>query len=274
MRPRTAASRHLEPKPSRLGRLLPGRAVLARADAAGQGQLRPQRGRVHRLHEVGIEPARRQIGARLLAVGGGQALGPLVGDWPLKGMWTITTFNVWSENSEYLAILDQYNELMMDYSEENAAKAATLQDIIDARANAGISPELLRLMGDARSELFHYEVRATYDTPEVADRRRIVDTASELLTSKAAYERMANAVNPYGDGHASGRIVTALQEPYVLQSQFSNEVSYPMLRLSIWRSILPPFDSPWRYALVPISARHVPFTRRDRDWVRLQIHRK
>lgn len=38
-------------------------------------------------------------------------------------------------------------------------------------------PELLRLMGDARSEMFHYEVRSTYDTPEVADRRRIVDEA-------------------------------------------------------------------------------------------------
>jgi hypothetical protein len=32
-------------------------------------------------------------------------------------------------------------------------------------------------MGDARSELFHYEVRSTYDTPEVADSRRIVEEA-------------------------------------------------------------------------------------------------
>jgi hypothetical protein len=39
------------------------------------------------------------------------------------------------------------------------------------------APELLRMMGDARSELFHYEVRSTYDTPEVADSRRIVDEA-------------------------------------------------------------------------------------------------
>jgi len=38
-------------------------------------------------------------------------------------------------------------------------------------------PELLRLMGDARSEMFHYEVRVTYDTPEIADSRRIVDDA-------------------------------------------------------------------------------------------------
>jgi hypothetical protein len=32
-------------------------------------------------------------------------------------------------------------------------------------------------MGDARSELFHYEVRSTYDTPEVAESRRIVEQA-------------------------------------------------------------------------------------------------
>jgi hypothetical protein len=38
-------------------------------------------------------------------------------------------------------------------------------------------PELLKMMGDARSELFHYEVRSTYDTPEVAENRRIVEEA-------------------------------------------------------------------------------------------------
>jgi hypothetical protein len=37
--------------------------------------------------------------------------------------------------------------------------------------------ELMRLIGDVRSELFHYEVRATYDTPEVAESRRIVSDA-------------------------------------------------------------------------------------------------
>ncbi|HEY7634321.1 MAG TPA: UDP-N-acetylglucosamine 2-epimerase (non-hydrolyzing) [Gemmatimonadales bacterium] len=46
------------------------------------------------------------------------------------------------------------------------------------------------------------------------DQRRIVDTASELLTSRAAYEHMANAVNPYGDGHASERIVAALAKRF------------------------------------------------------------
>jgi hypothetical protein len=37
--------------------------------------------------------------------------------------------------------------------------------------------ELMQLTGDVRSELFHYEVRITYDTPEVAENRRIVSDA-------------------------------------------------------------------------------------------------
>lgn len=39
--------------------------------------------------------------------------------------------------------------------------------------------ELMRLIGDVRSELFHYEVRATYDTPEIAENRRIVGEAKD-----------------------------------------------------------------------------------------------
>jgi UDP-N-acetylglucosamine 2-epimerase (non-hydrolysing) len=46
------------------------------------------------------------------------------------------------------------------------------------------------------------------------DRDRIVSVASELLTSRKSYEKMANAVNPYGDGHASPRIVDALAERF------------------------------------------------------------
>ena len=44
-----------------------------------------------------------------------------------------------------------------------------------------------RLLGDARSELFHYEVRLTYDTPEVAESRRIVEEA-ERRTSDLEFE--------------------------------------------------------------------------------------
>ena len=39
--------------------------------------------------------------------------------------------------------------------------------------------ELLQRIGDIRSELFHYEVRITYDTPEVAESRRIVREAQQ-----------------------------------------------------------------------------------------------
>jgi UDP-N-acetylglucosamine 2-epimerase len=47
------------------------------------------------------------------------------------------------------------------------------------------------------------------------DRERIVAAASELLTSPAAYEAMARAVNPYGDGHAAERIAAILAgEPW------------------------------------------------------------
>ena len=44
--------------------------------------------------------------------------------------------------------------------------------------------ELMKLIGDVRSELFHYEVRATYDTPEVAENRRIVADAQKEQENK------------------------------------------------------------------------------------------
>ena len=39
------------------------------------------------------------------------------------------------------------------------------------------TPGLIKELGEVRSELFQYEVRTTYDTPEVAEHRRIVDDA-------------------------------------------------------------------------------------------------
>ena len=39
-------------------------------------------------------------------------------------------------------------------------------------------PDLMAMLGEARSELFAWEVHHTYDTPEVAESRRIVDEAS------------------------------------------------------------------------------------------------
>jgi hypothetical protein len=59
------------------------------------------------------------------------------------------------------------------------ALAARIQELDRSGQLLGGAPELLRLMGDARSELFHYEVRSTYDTPEVAESRRIVEEAQK-----------------------------------------------------------------------------------------------
>ncbi|KAB1640825.1 non-hydrolyzing UDP-N-acetylglucosamine 2-epimerase [Gulosibacter chungangensis] len=44
------------------------------------------------------------------------------------------------------------------------------------------------------------------------DEERIFNDVTELLTDKAAYDKMANAVNPYGDGRAAERTVAAIAE--------------------------------------------------------------
>ena len=42
------------------------------------------------------------------------------------------------------------------------------------------------------------------------DRARIVEETRRLLEDEVHYQKMAQAVNPYGDGHAAERIVGAL----------------------------------------------------------------
>ncbi|WP_110182137.1 non-hydrolyzing UDP-N-acetylglucosamine 2-epimerase [Nocardioides solisilvae] len=43
------------------------------------------------------------------------------------------------------------------------------------------------------------------------DERLVVESVSELLTDPAAYDAMARAVNPYGDGRAAPRCIAALE---------------------------------------------------------------
>ncbi len=43
-------------------------------------------------------------------------------------------------------------------------------------------PALIEGLGTVRAELFRYEVRATFDTPEVAEHRRIVEQATQEWT--------------------------------------------------------------------------------------------
>jgi hypothetical protein len=57
------------------------------------------------------------------------------------------------------------------------ALAERIQELDRLERLLDAAPELQNMLGNARSELFHYEVRLTYDTPEVAENRRIVEDA-------------------------------------------------------------------------------------------------
>ena len=57
------------------------------------------------------------------------------------------------------------------------ALAERIQELDKTGRLLDAAPDLQKLLGNARSELFHYEVRSTYDTPEIAESRRIVDEA-------------------------------------------------------------------------------------------------
>ena len=42
----------------------------------------------------------------------------------------------------------------------------------------------------------------------------IVEEAEKLLNDRSVYMAMSNAVNPYGDGQAAGRIVDIIEEKF------------------------------------------------------------
>ncbi len=73
------------------------------------------------------------------------------------------------------------------YDDERAGRLMALLKALAARIEAlkvdgdlsAAGPELIRLMGDARSELFHHEVRRTYDSAEIVESRRIVEQARQ-----------------------------------------------------------------------------------------------
>src|SRR5207244_6619956 len=77
-----------------------------------------------------------------------------------------------------------------DRAERRLAMLRALAERIQALDRTGglleRAPELQKLLGNARSELFHYEVRVTYDTPEIAEGRRIVDEAERRARDAAA----------------------------------------------------------------------------------------
>lgn len=92
---------------------------------------------------------------------------------------------------------DESNQPEQTYDEGRARKLEALlralaSRILELDADGRLlsqAGELMRLIGDVKSELFHYEVRATYDTPEIAESRRIVQDAQDTDTDKAKWDR-------------------------------------------------------------------------------------
>jgi hypothetical protein len=85
------------------------------------------------------------------------------------------------------------------------ALAERIQDLDRAGRLLERVPELQKLLGNARSELFHYEVRVTYDTPEIAESRRIVDEAERRARDGAGFGGLAGESGPGGPGGPDGR---------------------------------------------------------------------
>src|SRR5947209_6275505 len=92
---------------------------------------------------------------------------------------------------------DESNQPEQTYDEGRARNLEALLRALAARILEldaqgrllGEAGELMRLIGDVKSELFHYEVRATYDTPEIAESRRIVRDARDTKTDKPKWDR-------------------------------------------------------------------------------------
>jgi UDP-N-acetylglucosamine 2-epimerase (non-hydrolysing) len=64
------------------------------------------------------------------------------------------------------------------------------------------------------------------------DEDTIFDAVSTLLTDKFAYDAMARAINPYGDGHAADRSVQAIEHFFGVAERpldFSPQQAAPVL---------------------------------------------
>jgi UDP-N-acetylglucosamine 2-epimerase (non-hydrolysing) len=55
------------------------------------------------------------------------------------------------------------------------------------------------------------------------DERKIYDAAEELIDNEAEYKKMANAINPYGDGHSAQRTVKIIKNYFGLADEVVDE---------------------------------------------------
>ena len=100
-------------------------------------------------------------------------------------------------SSGSICMADESNQPEQTYDEGRARNLEALlralaSRILELDAEGRLleqAGELMRLIGDVKSELFHYEVRATYDTPEIAESRRIVREAQDNKPDKPKWDR-------------------------------------------------------------------------------------
>ena len=93
-------------------------------------------------------------------------------------------------------LVDRSGQLVATVGEPLGFDPVTFATLTAADFSA--NDQLARLIGEIRSELFHYEVRATYDTPEVAESRRIVGeyqlSGDDLLQARTFPDAVGEAL--------------------------------------------------------------------------------
>ncbi|MBM4277115.1 MAG: UDP-N-acetylglucosamine 2-epimerase (non-hydrolyzing) [Deltaproteobacteria bacterium] len=95
---------------------------------------------------------------------------------------------VWLMNQSYLILTDSGG--VQEEAPSLGKPVLVIRDVTER--TEGIDAGTARVVGTSREE--------------------IIQHALELLTHQEAYDRMARAVNPYGDGNASGRILQILSK--------------------------------------------------------------
>ncbi|BDA63252.1 non-hydrolyzing UDP-N-acetylglucosamine 2-epimerase [Actinomyces capricornis] len=103
---------------------------------------------------------------------------------------------VWTDPLEYGAFCTVMNRADVVLTDSGG---------VQEEAPALSKPVLVMRENTERPEAVAFGVAELVGT----DEERIVTRVSQLLTDTAAYEQMAHAVNPYGDGRACGRILAA-----------------------------------------------------------------
>ncbi|MEG0757901.1 MAG: UDP-N-acetylglucosamine 2-epimerase, partial [Raoultibacter sp.] len=93
------------------------------------------------------------------------------------------------------------------------AMSRTLMELTESGGLQEEAPHLGKPVVVLRTETERPEaVEAGTAVVAGVEKDEIVSLVENLLTDSQQYEKMSTAINPYGDGHASERIVSILQD--------------------------------------------------------------